>query len=100
MSIIHHSNNQLFIIWYAYADSGEPLWIVFPGGIWLDTRNFTGALYKTRGTSFRQPWNPGAFQVEASVGNGTITIINADQIQFTYTMSGASGTKTYTRQRF
>lgn len=100
MSIIHHGSNQMFIVWYTYTDTGEPLWLVFPGGTWTDNRTFTGALYKPRGTSFARPWNAAAFQVGAAVGNGTISITAADEVKFTYAINGVSGTKTFTRQGF
>lgn len=100
MSIIHHGSNQLFAVWYTYSDSGDPLWIVMSGGSWTDSKTFTGALYKTRGTSFSQPWNQSALQVGSSVGNGTLAFTASDSVTFSYSVNGVTGSRVYTRQSF
>lgn len=100
MSIIHHGSNQLFVIWYTYTDTGEPLWIVFPGGTWENNKTFVGSLYKTRGTGFSQHWSQAAFQVGNSVGTGRLAFTSEDAVTFTYTVNNVSGSRTFTRQRF
>lgn len=100
MSIVQHGSNQLFAIWYTYAPSGEPLWIVLPGGEWRDNKTFTGALFRTRGTSYTQQWNPANYTAGASVGTGTLTFTEADSATFSYTVSGVSGSRTYTRLKY
>ena len=100
MSIIHHGSNQLFAVWYTYAPSGEPLWLVIPGGTWESNRIFTGAVYRTRGTSFTRPWNPANFQVGTPVGTARFNFSEADAMAFSYTIDGASGSRTFTRQLF
>lgn len=100
LSIIHHGSNQLFIIWYTYTDSGEPLWLVWPGGTWANDRTFTGFLYRTRGTPFHRPWDPAQFSVTATVGTATLRFDQADSATLTYSTTSGSGTKTFTRQPF
>lgn len=100
MSIIHHGSNQMFAVWYTYNDAGDPLWIVLPGGTWEDSKTYSGALYKTRGTGFSQPWNQAAFQVGNSVGTGRFAFTADDAATFTYTVNGVSGSRTLTRQRY
>lgn len=100
MSIIQHGSNQLFIIWYTYNDTGEPLWIVFPGGTWQDAKTFTGALYKARGTAYSRPWDQSAFSIGPSIGSGTLMFSGGDTATFNYTINGVAGTRALTRMRY
>jgi hypothetical protein len=97
LSIVQHGSNQLFIVWYTYNDSGEPLWLVWSGGTWLDNKTFSGTLYQTRGTSFRRQWDPAAFVLGNPAGTAQIRFDAADMATLSYSIGASTGQKTFTR---
>ncbi|HEX4330638.1 MAG TPA: hypothetical protein VH040_00745 [Usitatibacter sp.] len=99
MSLIQH-HDVLFGAFYIYDASGNPMWVVMPGGAWDATKTvFTGALYEPRGTPF-YAYNAAALQVGTSVGSASITFQDANNATLDYSINGVSGRKFVTREIF
>jgi hypothetical protein len=61
---------------------------------------YSGALYRTTGPSYRaSPWNPAQVAV-VPVGTATLTFSDADNGIFAYVVDGISQSKPITRQVF
>jgi len=45
LSLAQHDNYQIFAVWFTYDALGKPTWRFIPGGTWVDSNTFTGALY-------------------------------------------------------
>jgi len=92
--------DTIFLAWYIYDSSGNPLWVVMPGGTWNSAHNtYTGTVYIPNGSWF------GAYDASHFVANqpaGTVSIHfnSATSATLTYTVRGVSGTKSITRQTF
>ena len=87
---------------FTYDAGGAPLWLVMPAGQrQAGSDRFTGALYRTRGPAFNANpfrWDPGAPGNLTEVGTMTVAFTAADRATLTYTFSGATVTKTITKQ--
>jgi len=96
---ITHQFSTMFLAWYVYNDSGQPMWYVATitnatasGG--------TGQLFRTTGPAFSTSFNPNAV---LAIPTGTITVnfTDANNGTISYTVTGeGSGSKTITRQIF
>jgi len=51
LTLAQHGNN-VFGVWYTYDLSGQPLFVVMPGGTFANGDSFTGATYTTTGPYF------------------------------------------------
>lgn len=88
----------LFVAWYTYDTSGNPLWLVITRGERIAANTWSGTIFQTRGPAFSAvPWNPSQVTATA-VGSGTLTFTDADNGSFAYTVNGVSQTKAITRQ--
>jgi YVTN family beta-propeller protein len=96
---ITHQFSTMFLAWYVYNDSGQPMWYVATitnatssGG--------TGQLYRTTGPAFSTSFNPNAV-VAIPAGTITVNFTDANNGTINYTVTGeGSGSKTITRQIF
>lgn len=95
---ITHQGTILFGTWFTYDTDGSDLWLVLPETRRTAPNTYTGPIFRTRGPAFSSvPWNPA--QVTATqVGTGTITLTDANNGTFAYTVNGTSQTKAITRQ--
>jgi hypothetical protein len=99
MSITQHGA-ILFVAFYIYDAQGQPLWVVMPGGTWnAGFSSYTGALYIPSGSGFGN-YDASRFTANASVGNATLAFTSPSTATLTYTINGATGSKTITRQPF
>ena len=99
MSVVQH-DGMLFNVIYAYDASGKPTWYVMPGGSWNEAKTaFHGALYRPHGTPFSS-YDPARFVVGEAVGEATLTMVDGGTLTLDYSIGGASGRKTVTRQLF
>ena len=98
MSLTQH-NSTLFAAWYVYDATGQPTWLVMPGGIWTTASSVTGALYSTSGPPSTGPFDS-THVTNTRVGSATITFSAADRGVLSYTVNGVSGTKAIQRQDF
>jgi len=93
-----HQGTILFGTWFTYDTDGSDLWLVLPETRRAAPNTYTGPIFRTRGPAFSAvPWDPA--QVTATqVGTGTITLTDANNGTFAYTVNGTSQTKAITRQ--
>lgn len=89
--------NTLFATLFVYGSDGSARWFVasdMSGG----ANSFSGTLYQTTGPAFSAPWTGGA--TPTAVGNITLNFTSWNTATLTYTVSGASVTKSVQRQTF
>ncbi len=97
LTLNHHGNN-IFGVWYTYAEDQRPLWIVLPGGTFTSSNVFTGKLYTTTGSPFTGTFDTTSTKV-TEVGSATITFLG-NAATFRTTVNGFTQTKTISRQPF
>jgi len=95
--------DTLFIAWYTYAPNGQPIWYVASNCLLAASRSgCTGDLFATRGPV--GPESTPAFssaQVQArKVGTIALTFNGADSATVTYSVDGATGSRTISRFAF
>lgn len=96
--VITQQYGVIFIAWYVYDNSGNPVWYVAPNCPVVGS-SCTGAVYSTTGPPLGPTFNPSAVQATA-VGTISVTFSDANNASVSYTIGGTSGTKTITRQTF
>ncbi len=95
---ITHQFTTMFLAWYVYGDTGEPVWYVATIANATATGG-SGTLFRTTGPPFSTSFNPGAVQSFA-VGSVTLSFTDGDNGTLSYTVNNATGQKTITRQLF
>jgi lysyl endopeptidase len=99
LSLIQHSTNIVFGVWYTYNDEGKRLWVVMPTGSWSNSSTYTGPLYITSGPAYAGAFDP-ALVTTNPVGSATLTFTDANNGTWTYNINGQSGSKSIARQSF
>ena len=99
---LNHQGSTLFGTLFTYDAARAPLWLVMSGGrMQTDGRSFTGELYRTTGPAFNAvPFTPIGAANLTQVGTMTVAIVDANVATLTYTVNGASVTKSIQRQVF
>ena len=97
MEIIHQYG-VMFLAWYVYNASGNPVWYVASDCV-VQGSSCTGSVYSTTGPPLGPSFNPNAVQV-STVGTITANFTDANNATITYTVNGVSATKNITRQLF
>ena len=99
LSIIQHGDT-LFGALYVYDGSGNPVWLVMPGGSWDVThRNYTGSLYEPVGSPF-YAYDASRFVPGAAKGTMTLTFVDANNAIMSYTIGGFSAQRSIQREIF
>lgn len=98
LNLVQHASTQVFGVMYTYEAPNRPLWLVIPGGTWSSTMKFTGSIYRVTGPLITA-FDPSKVNVKA-VGNATLTFSDKDHGVLTFTIDGATVTKSITRQPF
>jgi chitinase len=99
MSITQHGAT-IFAAMYIYDAQGRALWVVLPGGTWnAGFSAYSGTLYIPSGSWFGN-YDVTRFVPGAPVGSATIAFNGANAATLSYTIDGASGTKSLQRQLF
>jgi hypothetical protein len=80
--------NQIFGVWYTYDATGQPLFVVMPGGTFSGTTSFAGDLYTTRGPWFGNATFDPAQVVATKIGSATLDL-QAQSLGSTYKQSSA-----------
>lgn len=97
---VTHQGDILFITWFTYGPGGKGMWYVGSEIRKSGTGQYSGALYRTTGPSYRaSPWNPAQVAV-VPVGSATLSFSDANNGTFAYVVDGVSGSKPITRQVF
>jgi lysyl endopeptidase len=99
LNLIQHPNGQIFGVWYTYTTPNRPLWIVMPGGQWVNGSTFTGTLYTVSGPNYTQVFDPANVGFR-TVGSATLTFANSNNGSFIWTVNGVTGVKVIQRQPF
>ena len=97
VSVLEH-RDVLFILIYAYDDTGRPTWYVISNGTW-NGRAYTGALYSPRGTPF-YAYDASRWVGGSAVGTATFTFNDADHATLDFSINGVSGHKSVSRLMF
>ena len=98
LALAQHGNN-VFGVWYTYAPSGRPLFVVMPGVTMTSANEFTGTLYTTTGPGHDAATFDPTRVVRTPVGQATLRF-SGDTGTFTATVNGTTVVKTVTRQPF
>jgi hypothetical protein len=99
MSLIQH-NDTLFAALYIYDASGNPTWLVMPGGSWDSTHTiYSGSLYEATGTPF-YAYDTTHFVPGSSKGSITLSFTDSDNATLDYTIGSSTGHKTITHETF
>lgn len=98
---ITHQDNTLFATLFTYGSNGQGMWLVMSAGVRQADGSYLGDLYRTSGPAFNaNPFTP--------IGAGNVTRVGTMQLRFTggesgtltYSVDGASVTKSIARQLF
>lgn len=92
----------MFLAWFAYDDSGTPVWYVASNCAVNSAGNgCSGDVYRTSGSvdPLRNAFDASRVQV-AKAGTITASFSSANNGSITYTVDGKAGTKNITRQLF
>ncbi len=86
--------------WYIYDASGNPVWLIMPGGQWdTQQRTFSGAIYSPTGAWYGN-YNTANFNLGGAVGSVSFTFNAPGSGTLNYTVNGVSGTKQISRLDF
>lgn len=104
LSLHQSPGDALFGAWFVYGAAGQPEWFTLQGGQWTSATRWTGTIYRNTGPFFAgSAYDPRLVLVQAA---GT-AVLDFRQVpgtegeaRFTYTVNGATSTKTITRFRF
>jgi hypothetical protein len=89
----------MFMAWYVYNNSGQPVWYVATMNVDANGNGATGTLYRTTGPPFGTGFDPHAVQA-FSVGTASLAFSDGNNGTLTYTVDGVTGSKAITRQLF
>jgi hypothetical protein len=95
---IIHQGNTLFASLFVFGADGTPRWY-FASGMTGSATSFTGTLSRASGTNFSAPWNPAAAS-NVPVGSMTVNFATQSTGTLTYSVDGATVTKTIQRFAF
>lgn len=91
----------IFATWFTYDHDNFPLWLSFTAPKAADAdATYTGALYRTTGPPFdAQPFDP-ARVVATAVGTATLQFSSGNAATFSWSVDGARGSRSITREVF
>ena len=93
---IAQQGNSLFATIFVYGGDTLPRWYFGSDVRGTSQTQFSGTFFRTQGTSFNAPWNPGQLQVIA-VGQITFNFSSPTSGTMTYTIDGILVTKNISR---
>ena len=79
--------------------SGQPTWLVMPGGSWITPTSYSGSLYRTLSPATGTPLNQGAVS-SIAVGSATLLFSDADNAELRYVVDGVTASKFISRLHF
>ena len=90
----------MFLAWFVYGASGEPVWYVASDCVVVASGNgCSGDLYQVTGPPFGPTFDASKIQA-AKVGTVAATFTDPNNGTLTYTVNGTTGSKPITRQVF
>jgi hypothetical protein len=96
--VITQQYGVMFLAWYVYDGSGNPVWYVAPDCV-VSGSSCSGTAYSTTGPPLGPSFDPNAVHA-TPVGTISIGFSDANNASINYTINGVSGTKNITRQTF
>ena len=99
LSITQHASHAIFAAWFTYGSDGKSTWYTLPSGTWTSSSTYTGPLYTAAGPAASGAFDPSQV-VPTQVGTATLAFSDANNGTLTYSINGASGSKSITRQPF
>lgn len=96
--VITQQYGVMFLAWYVYDGSGNPVWYVAPDCVVVGS-GCSGTAYSTTGPPLGPTFDATAVHA-TSVGTIAVTFIDANNASVTYTINSVAGTKAITRQTF
>jgi hypothetical protein len=99
--VIAQQYGVMFLAWYVYDGSGNPVWYVAPDCVVVGSA-CSGSVYSTTGPAngpSNSSYNPNNVGV-TTAGTITATFVDANNATISYTVNGATATKQITRQSF
>lgn len=96
---ITQQRNTMFLAWYVYNNSFQPMWYVATCTVNAAGNGCSGQLVRTTGPSIDSAFDSTRVRV-FPVGTIAVTFTGPDNGVLTYTVDGVSGTKPITRQVF
>jgi lysyl endopeptidase len=95
---IAHQGSTVFALLYVYDSNGQPTWFSMSNGALVDTRTYTGRLYRSTGPAFNaSPWTPSS---ASEVGQMTLIFNDGETGALIYTVNGTQVTKPIRRTVF
>ncbi|HET7732129.1 MAG TPA: YncE family protein [Usitatibacter sp.] len=92
--------NLMFLAWYVYDNSGNPVWYVASScAVTSGGNGCSGTLFRTTGPAFGTAFDPAQVQV-VPVGSVTLTFSDGNNGMLSYVVDGVAGSKAITRQVF
>lgn len=96
-----HQDNTLFATLFTYEAGGNGVWLVMSAGVRQLDGSYLGDLYKVSGSAFNAtPFVPTSLADITQVGTMRVRFADGNNGTLTYTVNGASVTKSITRQEF
>ncbi|HEX4779836.1 MAG TPA: hypothetical protein VH301_03725 [Usitatibacter sp.] len=96
--VITQQYGVMFLAWYVYDNSGNPVWYVAPQCLVVGS-SCSGTAYTTTGPPLGPTFDRNAVHATA-VGTIAVTFSDANNAAVNYTINGVNGTKSITRQTF
>jgi len=96
--VITQQYGAMFLAWYVYDGSGNPVWYVVPNCPVVGS-SCSGTAYSTTGPPLGPTFDPNAVHATAA-GTVSVNFLDANNATLTYSVNGSSTTKMITRQTF
>ncbi|MEZ0332861.1 MAG: hypothetical protein ACAI18_02545 [Gemmatimonadales bacterium] len=99
---INHQNNNIFATWFAYDDSGQPLWLVMPDAkiaLVNDVPTASGDVHTVRGPIASVRFDSSRV-VTTKVGTASLAFTSPAEATLASTIFGRSETRAISRQPF
>ena len=94
------ASGALFLIWFVYDTTGQPVWYFVSGGQWTRGVGFRGTVYRSTGTDFLRPYDASQFHpVAVGVAEIAFSAKDYDYAIFFFTIEGKSIVKFVRRQK-
>lgn len=104
LSLHQSPADSLFGSWFVYGATGQPEWFTLQGGQWTSSTRWSGTIYRNTGPFFAGPGYDPRLVLVQSAGSAVLEFRQVPgtegEARFTYTVNGATTTKTITRFRF
>ncbi len=94
-----HQGDVIFATWFTYDRTGKGWWLAMTANKTAENV-YTGTLVQTRGPAFNSVPFKSSLVTTSAAGTATITLADANNATFSYTLDGVAQTRAITRQVF